>query len=774
MSLKYECKRIKGEGYYLLTQGVKVPVRIFMNPQLFEECEEDVFQQARAATEFPGVTDVVLTPDAHSGYVVPVGCVMATDGTLCQAPVGYDIGCFRADTLVPTVDGKITPIAELAARSEGLWVYAISADQRIVVAQATARKTRSAAPLVRVTLDSGREIVCTPDHQFMLRDGTYAAAEDLRPRRSLMPFYSRRSEDGYVTVRHPATGREQCVHWVMARQGLLGEIPAFPGQKTVIHHRNFSPIDNSPENLEFMGDRDHQVYHHKHGKDQAHFNGPEFTAARVAALAEKARTEEGHAYYAERGTRNLVTYMEERPEHFKAAVAGNGERGKRYLVAYNQSEKGRAKSKEIANRLYRCETCGEEVRSGVGLHNHRKYRHRYNHKVIAVVPLTETADVYCLTVPGYGNFALDAGVFVHNCGMAVLTSEVPKEKGLDERLRLKFSQEVMERVGMGKGVGSKYAVDEKRFNEIVRRGANALGYTRDNSERDYIPVDDDWEIPHHPLTRGIGQIGSLGGGNHFIELQHDQNGKLVVMIHTGSRGFGHGLASHFIDIGRRRLMGRKREAGGKKISAEAVYFEPDDKNWKGYKNAVAAGANFAIANRLIIMQEVSRAFRRVFGKEPELLYEISHNLAQLEPQPDGTRRWVHRKGATRALPPGHPLLRGSRWEETGHPILIPGSMGDTSYILYALPGAEKSLFSVNHGCGRRLSRKAAKDQFSQSGVNRQMKELNVLVNAGGNVPIDESPGCYKDAGLVIDSVVSAGLARVAYELTPIASLKGVD
>ena len=101
-------------------------------------------------------------------------------------------------------------------------------------------------------------------------------------------------------------------------------------------------------------------------------------------------------------------------------------------------------------------------------------------------------------------------------------------------------------------------------------------------------------------------------------------------------------------------------------------------------------------------------------------------------------------------------------------------MGDTSYILYALPGAEKSLFSVNHGCGRRMSRKAAKDAFSQSGVNQQMRDLNVMVNAGGDVPIDESPGCYKDARLVIDSVVNAGLARVAYELTPIASLKGVD
>src|SRR6185369_2565869 len=114
------------------------------------------------------------------------------------------------------------------------------------------------------------------------------------------------------------------------------------------------------------------------------------------------------------------------------------------------------------------------------------------------------------------------------------------------------------------------------------------------------------------------------------------------------------------------------------------------------------------------------------------------------------------------------------WEKTGHPILIPGSMGDKSFILYAEPGAEKSLYSVNHGCGRRLSRGAAKKQITQKQANEQMKRLNVLVNAGRNVPVDESPDCYKSAKDVIDSVVQAGLARVAYTLTPMASLKGVD
>src|SRR5205085_6892596 len=122
MSLKDECEWNEAGGYYELKKGVKVPVRLFLSPKLFQESEEEIYNQVRAATEFPGVQDVVITPDVHTGYVVPVGCVMATNGTLCQAPVGYDIGCFRGDTPVPTVDGSSYPIAELAAGGEEIWV----------------------------------------------------------------------------------------------------------------------------------------------------------------------------------------------------------------------------------------------------------------------------------------------------------------------------------------------------------------------------------------------------------------------------------------------------------------------------------------------------------------------------------------------------------------------------------------------------------------------------------------------------------------------------
>lgn len=432
MSLKWQCEWNAEGRYYELNKGVKVPVRLFLTEKLFQESEEEIYRQIVNATEFPGVEEVIITPDVHTGYVVPVGCVMATNGTLCQAPVGFDIGCFTADTLVPLADGKSYPIAEMADKGGEFYVYAITPTHRITAAKATAKQTRSNASLVKVTLDNDREIVCTPDHEFMLRDGSYRQAQHLAAETSLMPFYSNKDRDGYITIQQPYSGRNQRVHWMMARTGVLGSVPKFEGQRTIIHHKNFDPIDNRPENLEFMGDSDHMRLHRFIAERNLHFHSAEFEARRVAALTAKAATEEGHAYYAERGTKNIRSYMQNRPEHFKVSVAGNGERGKQYLTGYNTSEKGRAKSKEIGNRLYTCETCGAEVKSGLGLHNHRRSQHGYNHKVVSVQPLTETADVYCLTVPDYGNFALDAGVFVHNCGMLAFKSTISRGKGLEE------------------------------------------------------------------------------------------------------------------------------------------------------------------------------------------------------------------------------------------------------------------------------------------------------------------------------------------------------
>src|ERR1035437_5912025 len=373
------------DGYYVvnpqLTKGV--PVRLFLSEKLLEDTENNIGPQIFNATKFPGVKLVVITPDVHHGYGVPVGCVILTDrkdGAVAMGPVGFDIGCFTGKTLVPLTDGKSYSMKELSERQESFWVYSIGTDLNITVAEATSKLTREKASLVRIILDNKEEIVCTHDHKFMLRDGHYREAKDLTPDVSLMPFYSRSDKDGYTVVRQPQSDSEQRVHWIMAREGLLGEIPSFAPQQTIIHHKDFTPWNNIPENLEFMGHSDHMSYHRGIVERNTHFQGKEFEKCRKAALAAKAATPEGHAYFAARATKNILKYMQENRGEFLQAVAGNGERGKEYLSAYNTSEKGRAKSSEIAHREYTCEVCGEKAVGGFGIHLHRKKIHSFNHK----------------------------------------------------------------------------------------------------------------------------------------------------------------------------------------------------------------------------------------------------------------------------------------------------------------------------------------------------------------------------------------------------------
>lgn len=775
--------RWHGLGYFELhTEDTgDTPVRLFLTQKLLDEAEDILYRQIVNATRFPGVKMVVITPDTHYGYGVPVGCVLITDhetGAVAMGPVGYDIGCFAGDTLVPTADGNLYRIDELAARNEEFYAYAISHEHQIAVARATAKLTRRNAPLVRITLDNEREIRCTPDHEFMLRDGSYRQAQYLKEGASLMPFYSHTDKDGYKLVQHSATGRSQRVHWLAARCGLLGEIPRFEGQRTIIHHRNFNPSDNRPENLAFMGDRDHMRFHHTNGRRNLKLRTPEFEARRLAALSAKARTPEGQAYFAERGTKNILAYMQNNPEHFRRAVAGNGERGKKYLLAYNTSSEGRRKSSEVAHRQYTCETCGETLTGGFGIHNHRRWQHGYNHKVVSVEFLNERADVYCLTVPEYGNFALDAGVFVHNCGMMSAQSNVQVEEATPER-RLEFNRAVMRRVEMGTGGKSHRLgkVSEGEFQNLVRGGAEyyvekyGASFDRSCAERHRIPVDDSWQIPWGGKgrpERGREQLGSLGGGNHFIELQRsEQTDTIFVQVHTGSRGFGHGLATNYFEVARAEKPAEIRDI-------DLGYFTPDSEHYRDYLNAVAAGGNFAILNRLIIFEGIAEAFREVFGNDLELIYEISHNLVQREEHPQLGVVWVHRKGATRAFPAGHPALRGTHWEATGHPVLIPGSNKDWSYILRPLAGAERSGYSVNHGAGRRLSRGEAIRTLSQRAIDDEYRAAGILVNTDGRVPLDEAAPAYKSSQEVVEAVINAGLAEVEHRLWPLASLKGTD
>jgi tRNA-splicing ligase RtcB (3'-phosphate/5'-hydroxy nucleic acid ligase) len=354
--------------------------------------------------------------------------------------------------------------------------------------------------------------------------------------------------------------------------------------------------------------------------------------------------------------------------------------------------------------------------------------------------------------------------------------------------RERWVREVEKRVATG--VGSDRPALMPRFSwnqaeEILRYGAKPLGVSADLCERQYIPVPEDLDLTliERARSKVVPQLGSVGGGNHFIEMQVDRDdGSVWVMVHCGSRGFGWQTANHFFYEGAkaRGLPARRREDS---------WLYADEPVGEAYWAHHNAAANFAVANRHIIVGGIQEALDEVFGAQGEVYYEISHNLVQEETLrlPDGTQKkgLVHRKGATRALPAGHPDLAGTAWFETGHPCLVPGSMFSGAAILFPLEGAYASACSVNHGSGRLLARGEAKRKLShkQERIDDEMRHvqrsfagvtIEGIVGNTKKTPLDECGHVYKDLDAVLDVLEAEGIARVERRLYPVANIKGMD
>jgi tRNA-splicing ligase RtcB len=375
-----------------------------------------------------------------------------------------------------------------------------------------------------------------------------------------------------------------------------------------------------------------------------------------------------------------------------------------------------------------------------------------------------------------------------SCG--VIYMKIPLQAGSVKSWynRERWVREVEKRVATGVGSARPSHMpkfSEKQAEEILRHGAKALGVKADLCERQYIPVPEDIDLNRVERARSkvVPQLGSVGGGNHFIEMQVDRDtGEVYVMVHCGSRGYGWQTAEHFFYEGAkaRGLSSKRREES---------WVRMDEQVGKDYWAHHNSAANFAIANRHIIVRGIQEALQEVFNCEGEVYYEISHNLVQQETLvlPDGTTKkgFVHRKGATRAFPAGHPDLVGTVWETTGHPCLIPGSMYDGAAILFAQPGAHKSACSVNHGSGRKMARGEAKRKLEhkQLRIDEEMKTVKRVFNGVtiegivGNhkhTPLDECAHVYKDLDEVLGVLEVNGIARVSSRMYPVANIKGTD
>lgn len=375
-----------------------------------------------------------------------------------------------------------------------------------------------------------------------------------------------------------------------------------------------------------------------------------------------------------------------------------------------------------------------------------------------------------------------------SCGVLYMKTELTASDVMDPARRRAWMLEVEKRIATGVGSARPDLMprfSSRKAEEILRYGAKALGVSADLCERQYIPIPEDLDLDliEKARARVSDQLGSVGGGNHFVEMQVDaESGEVFVMVHCGSRGYGYQTANHFFYEGAElRGMARNRRE-----DSWLRYDEPLGRQYWAYHNSAA---NFAVANRHIIADGVTESLQIVFGKGAEVYYEISHNLVQNETLvlPDGTKKrgFVHRKGATRAFPAGHPDLVNTAWEETGHPCLIPGSMFHGAAVLFAEPGAHVSACSVNHGSGRVMGRGVAKRSLEprQAEINDEMRivrrtfggvEIEGILTNTRDVVLDECGHVYKDLDAVLDTLVSAGIARVSRRLYPVANLKGVD
>jgi tRNA-splicing ligase RtcB len=298
-------------------------------------------------------------------------------------------------------------------------------------------------------------------------------------------------------------------------------------------------------------------------------------------------------------------------------------------------------------------------------------------------------------------------------------------------------------------------------------------------------------ISEKAYERGKAQVGTLGSGNHFIEVQHvdeiyDEaaanalglfSGQVTVMIHTGSRGFGHQVCTDFLEVMERAVRKYGIELADRELAC-APFESPEASD---YMAAMRAAANYAWANRQCIMHWAREAFAAVFGSSPSalgmsLLYDVAHNIAKVETHTVNGRNKqlvVHRKGATRAFPPGHPELP-EIYRHTGQPVLIPGDMGRASFVLLGTGKAMQETWgSTCHGAGRVLSRHQAIRQAKGRSIRREMEDRNIIViSAGRETLAEEMSEAYKDISSVVDVVHRADISKKVARLRPMGVVKG--
>jgi len=412
---------------------------------------------------------------------------------------------------------------------------------------------------------------------------------------------------------------------------------------------------------------------------------------------------------------------------------------------------------------------------------------------------------YGFPIGGVAGMDIDEGVispggvgYDINCGVRMLTTNLTV-KDVSPKLK-ELIDTMFTNVPSGLGSKGKVRVDSRTLIQVLEEGAkwaveSGYGWQEDLEhleEGGGMEGADSEKVSQKAIDRGKSQLGSLGAGNHFLEIQKvdriineeaakrmgvNELDQIIVMIHTGSRGGGHQIASDYL----RKMEVAYRKYGIELPDRQLACAPIDSPEGRDYFSAMACGANFAWTNRQMILHWIRESFEQVLGQKAEdlglkVIYDVAHNIAKFEEHDVDGRRMkvcVHRKGATRAFGPGRPEVT-SDYREFGQPVLIPGDMGTHSFLLLGTDEAMAQTFgSTCHGAGRVMSRRQATRMFRADEVRSQLQRRGIYVHAASMKGIvEEAPDVYKDILDVVKVANGAGISSVVARMSPMGVVKG--
>jgi tRNA-splicing ligase RtcB len=385
-----------------------------------------------------------------------------------------------------------------------------------------------------------------------------------------------------------------------------------------------------------------------------------------------------------------------------------------------------------------------------------------------------------------------------NCGVRLVRTNL-HIKDLDEKKIIDLVDEMFKNVPSGLGSKAKIRLNKNELNNVLISGASAAiekGYGWDEDkkyleENGCLNYADISTVSNEAIQRGMTQVGSLGAGNHFLEIQkvaeiYDHNaakvygitdtGQILIMIHTGSRGFGHQVCTDHLRVLEQAVKKYNIWLPDRQLACAPV----NSKEGQSYIKAMACAANFAWANRQMIVHWVRESFEKILNDSAEnmemkVIYDVCHNIAKLEEHViDGQKRkvYVHRKGATRSFGPDKPEVP-LKYRDIGQPVIIPGDMGTESYLLKGTKESEETFGSTCHGAGRVLSRHQAINRYRGEDIVKELRSRGIYVHpASFKVAAEEAPGAYKDIRNVVDVAHGVGISKKVIRLVPLGVVKG--